>query len=99
MSEGRPSDFAPAFARAFAWQARWAVASLFFECGCDECGVVATEPEGVIQDNTHFLFASDVWSVIEVASLSRIFQIDRWRNHRIADGERACRHFYSTSPT
>ena len=62
----------------------------------DEGGVVAAEAEGVVYRDAHFFFARDVWRVIEVAIFTRVFQIDRRRNHGIADGECTRCHFYST---
>lgn len=44
----------------------------------------------------HFFFAREVWRVIEVAFLTRVFQIHRRRNHGISNGKRARGHFHGT---
>jgi IS1 family transposase len=54
------------------------------------------KPKELFTATRTFFFARDVWRVIEVAVLTRVFQIDRRRNHGISNGKRARGHFHGT---
>src|SRR6476620_1045000 len=69
---------------------------LTFKRARDQGGVMAAKAEGIIEYDAHLLFASNVSRVIEVAFFARIFQVDGWRNYRVADGQCAGGHLYST---
>src|SRR5438552_870753 len=58
---------------------------LFLKRSRNQGGVVAAEAERVVHHHTHFLFFRFVSGVIEIALRVRIFQIDRGRNHAVAD--------------
>ena len=57
---------------------------------------MAAKPKGIIECDAHFLFAGNVGRVIEVAFFAWIFQVNSGRNYRVADGQCAGGHLYST---
>src|SRR6476620_9735592 len=62
----------------------------------DQGGVMAAKAKGIIEYDAHLLCASNVRRVIEVAFFARLFQVDRRRNYRVADGQGAGGLLYST---
>jgi hypothetical protein len=63
----------------------------------DQGRVVAAEAEGVIQSDAHFSFRGPRSACNPSRILSRIFQVDCWRNYGIPNGKGARGHFYSAS--
>jgi len=62
-------------------QSQGTAVMLIFKRARNDGRVVAAKPKGIIKRDAHFLFASNVGRVIEIAFFAWIFQVDGGWNY------------------